>query len=177
MSGRDVRPAGEPGPRGAITRFLLVFAGTFVVLQMAYLEAAGSRLERWLIDAGTVRPAAAIINVLDPLASVRADGPRIASAEAGLNVLRGCEGTELYFLWTAAVLAFPAPWIHRLWALSAGLGVAWMLNQLRIISLFHVVRDHRQWFGLLHGYIAPALLVLLLGLGFAWYVHRLARTR
>lgn len=163
----------EPGTRGAIARFLLVFAGSFMVLQVAYLQAEGTRLERWLIDIGTVRAAAALINGLDPLASVHADGPRLVSPAASLNVLRGCEGTELYFLWIAAVLAFPAPWLTRLGAMSGGLGAAWMLNQLRIVALFSVVRDHRPWFALFHGYVAPALLVLLLGLGFAWYVRRI----
>jgi exosortase/archaeosortase family protein len=163
----------EPGNRGAIARFLLVFAGSFMVLQVAYLQAEGTRLERWLIDISTVRAAAALINGLDPLASVHADGPRLASPAASLNVLRGCEGTELYSLWIAAVLAFPAPWLTRLGAMAGGLGAAWMLNQLRIVALFSVVRDHRPWFALFHGYVAPALLVLLLGLGFAWYVRQI----
>jgi hypothetical protein len=109
--------------------------------------------------------AAAINNTPDPVASERANGPRSASPDAGLNVLRGCEGTEAYVLRIAAVLAFPGPSIRRLWAMAAGPGAAWMLNQLSRA----VLRGPRPSRGVrsaprLRG---PALLVLLLGLGFA----------
>jgi exosortase family protein XrtM len=165
----------DPGPRWAVARFLIIFATVFTSLQLAFLGAEGSRIEHWVIDLGTVQAAATIINTIDPAAAVRAEGPRLASPGVSLNVLRGCEGTELYFLWIAAVLAFPAPWSLRLPALVAGLGAAWALNQVRVIALFYTARDHHGWFALLHGYVAPILLVLLMGLGFAWYVGRVPR--
>jgi hypothetical protein len=91
--------------------------------------------------------------------------PAAASPDAGLNVLRGCEGTEAYVLRIAALLAFPAPSIRRPWAMAAGPGAAWMLNQLSRA----VLRGPRPSRGVrsaprLRG---PALLVLLLGLGVA----------
>jgi exosortase family protein XrtM len=179
-SGETISPGNrqlvpDRGTRRAVARFLIIFATVFTTLQLTFLGAEGSHIEHWVIDVGTVQAAATIINTVDPAAAVRADGPRLASPAASLNVLRGCEGTELYFLWVAAVLAFPAAWSLRLLALMAGLGAAWILNQLRVISLFYVARDHHEWFALLHGYVAPVLLVLVLGLGFAWYVGRVPR--
>jgi exosortase family protein XrtM len=171
----DRQPDPQRGAQPAVARFLIVLVAAFVTLQVAFLGAEGTRIEHWITHLGTVRAAATIINTVDPGSGVRADGPRLASPAVGLNVLRGCEGTELYFLWIAAVLAFPAAWSRRLPAIVAGLAAAWALNQLRVIGLFYVARDHHGWFALLHGYVAPVLLVLLLGLGFVWYVGRTPR--
>lgn len=144
----------------------------FVALQGGLGVAAGTAFERFLIDTATVGVAAAAIDVVDPAAAVRAVGSRLDSGAARLNVLRGCEGTELYCLWIAAVLAFPATAAARATALVAGLGFAYLLNQARIIGLFYVVRDARPAFELAHGYLAPTLLVVLLALAFWWWAGR-----
>lgn len=151
---------------------MLVFVALFVALQGGLLVASGSAVERFLIDTATVRVAAAAIDRIDPDAGVRAVGSRLDSGAARLNVLRGCEGTELYFLWIAAVLAFPATAAARATALLVGLAFAYLLNQARIIGLFYVVRDARPAFELAHGYLAPTLLVVLLALAFWWWAGR-----
>jgi exosortase family protein XrtM len=150
----------------------LLFVALFVALQGGLVAAADSATERFLIDTATVRVAAAAIQSVDPHAGVRAVGSRLDSSAARLNVLRGCEGTELYVLWIAAVLAFPASAAARATALVAGLAFAYLLNQARIIGLFYIVRDARPAFELAHGYLAPSLLVVLLALAFWWWAGR-----
>jgi exosortase family protein XrtM len=165
-------PGGGAGGEHRPFRFLLLFVAIFLALQGALLLSAGTRVERFLIDTATVRVAAGAITLVDPGAGVQAVGSRLDSGTARLNVLRGCEGTELYCLWIAAVLAFPATAGARAKALAAGLAAAYLLNEARIVGLFYVVRDARAAFELAHGYIAPTLLVVLLALGFWWWAGR-----
>jgi hypothetical protein len=43
------------------------------------------------------------------------------------------------------------------------------INQIRVLALFFSLRDHPSWFGLLHGLIAPLMVVILVGMFFlAW---------
>ena len=66
----------------------------------------------------------------------------------------------LFLLLCAGVLAFPARWSAKLWGLLAGLPLAFVLNQLRVVLLYAVVRDHSSQFELIHAYIAPTAFVV-----------------
>jgi exosortase/archaeosortase family protein len=172
------RPAGtanrQPSPVFRPLVFVGVFAAVFTLLQLALLLAGEAGPQRWLVDVGTVQAAGFIMAWLDPAAGVQAEGHRLVTATARLNVLRGCEGTELYFLWIAAVLAFPARRACRAWGLLGGLALAFGLNQARVIGLFYVVRDYPTAFALTHGYLAPLGLVLILGISFWWWSSQAA---
>jgi exosortase/archaeosortase family protein len=90
--------------------------------------------------------------------------------------LPGCEGTELFVLLIAGVLAFPASWPAKLRGLALGLTLAFALNQLRVIGLYAVVRDHASAFDLVHGFVAPTALVVALGAYFwSWSGRAAAR--
>src|SRR5262249_41466915 len=92
---------------------------------------------------------------------------RIASSRVTLNILPGCEGTEVFLLLIAGVLAFPAGLPHRVSGLALGLPLAFAMNQVRIAALYAVVRDRADLFNLVHGYLGPAALVICLG-AFYW---------
>jgi exosortase family protein XrtM len=155
----------QPSRRSGIV-FVGTLIGTFTLLQVGYLALDEAFTRAWVVDFGTVRPAVAFMGWLDPSADVIAQGHRMVGPTARLNVLRGCEGTELYFLWIAAVLALPATWTWRVAGMAGGVFLAFVLNQARVIGLFYVVRDQPGFFPLAHGYLAPGLLVVLLGLAY-----------
>lgn len=138
-------------------RFLLVL----VVLQFAWSQARGTALERAVIDHATVGTAVGLIRMLDPQLPVVAQGARISAPGGGVNVLNGCEGTEVLFLLLAALVA--APLSLRARALGVLLGTVWVfaLNQLRVVALFFSFRSDRALFDQLHGLVAPLLLIVL----------------
>src|SRR5262245_26331835 len=139
-------------------RFLAIFVALFAALQLA---AVTSRhyVADWLV----AWPAQFTLRALYPEDGVAVDENRIESQRARLDILPGCEGTELFVLLIAAVLAFPAPWRARAHGLASGLTLAFALNQLRVVWLYAVVRDHAGSFELVHGLIAPTALVVALG--------------
>ena len=155
--------------RGMELRFALVFLLIFFVLQYAYSASRGSMVEHLVIDIATVQPSAAIINLVTPDTNAMASGHRIISPQGSLSILNGCEGTETMFLLIAAIIAFTAPWRHKLKGALMGIIFVYALNQARIVALFFAVRQNRNWFDLLHGYVAPTIIIVLGCLFFLWW--------
>lgn len=159
-------------PHAPIWRVALVFLLALAALQGGWSALRGSAAERAVIDHATVGTAVALVNRLTPEVAAQAKGARIQAAGGGINVLNGCEGTEVLFLLWAALLAAPLSWRWRLQ--GALLGAVWVfaLNQVRLLALFYSYREDRPLFNLLHGLVAPGLLVAATLLFVAWVYRR-----
>lgn len=94
--------------------------------------------------------------------NVVAQGKIIRSTTNGfaIEIERGCNGVEAMIVLTAAVLAFPAPWRHRLAGLALGFAAIQALNVVRIISLFYLGQWSMTAFEWFHLYIWQALIIL-----------------
>lgn len=154
-----------------------LFGTIFVVLQCLWIAASGSALERLVIDQATVAPAANLIRLITPEVSVVASGSRLTAPSGGINVLKGCEGTEVLFMLVAAFAISGLRWRDRLAGLALGTGLVYVLNQLRLIGLFYAYRQDRALFDFLHGTAGPLVLVALVGLFFVAWLHRFAPER
>jgi exosortase/archaeosortase family protein len=148
--------------------------GLFVMLALTYRELGGSALERWVIEVWTVKPAAALLTWFDPAAGVQAAGARLAAPGGGLNVLRGCEGADVMLLLAAAMAAAPLRWRWRAAGLVAGLGVIFVLNQARLMTLFYAHRSNAAWFDVAHGMLLPLAMVAGAGAFYWAWLRRFA---
>ena len=166
----EVHPS-YPAPHALFWR-VGVFLAIFLALQSGYGASRGGALERAVIDVATVKSAVLLIGWITPEVGARADGPRIKAPGGGLNVLNGCEGTDVVFLLTAAMLISPLAWRWRLAGLAVGLPLVFVLNQGRVLALFYAYRSDRAWFELLHGVVAPLALIVVVGAFFAWWMSR-----
>jgi exosortase/archaeosortase family protein len=164
----------SPAPRRSrpVWFGLAAFLAVFVALQSLYGLAGGSAAEKWIVETATVMPAAGAVALLHPGWQARADGPRLVVGGKRINVRYGCEGTEVVFLLVAAMLATRAGWRWRLAGLLTGIGVVWLLNQMRLVALVHVLMLRREWFASVHGAIAPLLVVTLTALFFLAWLRR-----
>jgi len=145
--------------------FLLIFA----VLQAAWLAARDTWLERLVIHDGTVQPAAAVIRILTPDIAARAERSSVLAPGGGLNILSGCDGTELALLLFAAFFAVRLSGPTRLLGLGSGLVFVFVLNQARIAVLFYAYRWDKALFDTLHTVVCPVVLVAAMALFFyAW---------
>lgn len=167
--GASELPESRP-PRSA-GRALAVFVLIFFALQWGWESLRGTWIERLVVDRVTVAPAAALIGIITPEIPAQASGSSIKAPGGGLNILNGCEGTEVVFLMIAAIVAARLPW--RIGLAGLGLGLLWvfMLNQARILTLFYAFRSNREWFDLLHTAILPAILVALAIVYFHGLLH------
>lgn len=157
-------------------RYELSFAALFLVffftLQFVYSMSRGSAVETAVIDLATVKPSALVVGWISPGEQARAEGHRIVSPHGSLSVLNGCEGTESMFLLLAAMLAYPMPWFAKLKGAALGAVLIYLLNQTRIVALYFAHRNSTAAFALLHGYVAPTLIILLASLLFLWWIGR-----
>jgi exosortase family protein XrtM len=161
----SIQPAPSPGkprtpkPRNRALHFAL-FLAIFAALDFGYYLTRGTVLEHLFIDTLTVRPAAAVINAVDPPASATAAGSSLLTSFGRINIKEGCEGSEGMFLLIAAILPYPVRWLPRLLGMGSGLALMYAMNQLRILSLVASLHWRPTWFASIHGLIAPTCIVL-----------------
>lgn len=152
----------------------LWFAAVYLVLSLGYGWARGTVIDRVLIDFLTVKPAAFWVNQIDSSVSAVASGSRLSAPGGGINVLNGCEGADLLFLVVAALAAAPLDWRARVIGGLAGLAVAYLVNQARVVALFFAARDAPELFATLHGLVLPLLTVGAVAAWFWWFMRRSA---
>jgi len=153
-------PSGLPRQPRRLWVSAMLFLGLFTLLQSGWHAARGTAIERFVIDQATVRTAAWLIESLAPGIGVQATGSRLRAPGGGINILNGCEGTEVFFLLASALLVSPIRWRARLTGLLAGGVLVFVLNQGRVLALFHAYRLDRELFDTLHGLVSPLLLIV-----------------
>jgi len=165
----DIEPPRMPYP---MWLSLALFLGIFAVLQWAWSESRDTWVERLVIHEVTVKPAAALVQLITPEANAKPVAASIKAPGGGLNILNGCEGTEVMFLLIAAFAAVSLGWRQRLVGLALGLILVFALNQARILALFYAFRNDRSLFDLLHTTVLPAVLIATVALYFYAVLHR-----
>jgi exosortase family protein XrtM len=155
-------------------RAALIFVAVFAILQMAYGAAEAQPLRAFMVNELTVRPAAWLLGSLDPATQVWAEGSRLRSPRGGVNVLQGCEGVEVVFLLFAGLACARLPWKRRLTGMLVGVAVVFILNQLRVLSLFYAHLTGPSLFDAVHGAIGPLVMLLLTVLFFLYWIGQAA---
>ena len=77
-----------------------------------------------------------------------------------VSIEAGCNGIEAAIVLIAAMLAFPAPWKHRVIGIFTGLFAVQVLNIVRVISLFYIGQWNMKVFEWAHLYLWQALIML-----------------
>jgi exosortase/archaeosortase family protein len=159
-----------PGGRGPLSwRRLLGFLFLFAALYEGLAQSWELGLGHWIIDDATVAPAAWLARLASGDAAIVADGSHLRSPAASINILYGCEGSDVFMLLCAALLVTPVPWRNRWAGVLAGAACVFLLNQMRVLALFYCLRTHNGWFGSVHGLVAPlALVILIVAFYLAW---------
>lgn len=139
---------------------VVLFLVVVTLLQWGWSEARGTAVERAVIDKATVGTAVAIINNWTPQVQAHASGSRIRAPGGGINVLNGCEGTEVLFLFLAALMAYPLSWRTRIGGIVVGTAFVFVANQVRLITLFYSYQSDRELFDQLHGLVMPLTLIV-----------------
>jgi exosortase H (IPTLxxWG-CTERM-specific) len=103
---------------------------------------------------------AGMVKWFDP--NVLVSGKILQSTANGfaVSIEAGCNGVEATIVLVAAMLAFPAPWKHKIFGLIAGIIAVQGLNIVRIISLFYLGQWNYNVFEWAHLYVWQALIML-----------------
>ena len=92
-----------------------------------------------------------------------------------VSIEAGCNGVEATLVLLAAMLAFPAPWRHKVVGLVIGVVAVQLLNILRVISLFYLGQWNYDVFEWAHLYVWQALIMLDVLVVWLIWVRRVPR--
>ena len=143
-----------------MARFALVFVVALAALFAAELTAPVQRVAVLPWTAGIASASASLMTLVDP--QVVATGKVLRSTATGfaVSIEAGCNGVEAALILIAAMLAYPAPWLHRALGMLAGLAAVQALNIVRVVSLFYVGQWSLKAFEWSHLYLWQALIML-----------------
>jgi exosortase H (IPTLxxWG-CTERM-specific) len=140
-------------------RFLALFLFLVTALFAAELTAP---VQKFLVVPWTsvlAQASAALLTLFDP--QVIAYGKILQNGASGfaISIEAGCNGVEAALILIAAMLAFPAPWKHRLLGILAGLIAIQALNLVRVVSLFYLGQWNQAAFEWAHLYLWQILIM------------------
>lgn len=141
-------------------RFLVVFVA---LLALSFGLELTPWAQAWIVTPWTdavARVSGTLMRVFD--ASITTSGNVIGSTASAfaVSIEAGCNGVEATLVLVAAMLAFPAPWPHRLRGIAIGVVAVQALNVLRVVSLFYLGRWDSAAFEWAHLYVWQALIML-----------------
>lgn len=165
--------ATQPRPFRPV-RFVVVFVTLYAALHALYFAIPDRILRDGVHYHAIVVPAAYLIRVVVRQEPVSAVEGTLSSPRAALSIVRGCDGAGVAFLLMAAVLAFPTSLKRKLLGMLGALGLAYLLNQVRVVGLYFVAAYRHEWFDLLHNFLIPTFIIVVCCLFFAWWVTRSA---
>jgi exosortase/archaeosortase family protein len=99
----------------------------------------------------------AVLNVLGNHTAVQ--GTDIVSSKFGISVVTACTGLFVTGLFLAAVAAFPASWRARLAGAGIGLAGLFVLNVVRLASLYYVGLYWPSALDLIHQLVWQSLVI------------------
>ena len=143
-----------------MTRFVILFC--VYLLALFGVEILNPVQQHVILPftAGVAHVSVWIIHLFDSNVLAQGNEIRSAATGGGIEIVAGCNGVEAVIILLSAVLAFPAPWRHKLIGIALGFLAIQSLNTVRIISLFYLHEWSYVWFDWFHHYLWQALIIL-----------------
>jgi exosortase family protein XrtM len=152
---------------GRLSGFVLVFA----LLHLAWQAFDDSRFEHSVVDGAVVAPAAVLIRAFTPQLEFKVVGNRLWESRGGLNIVKGCDGTETLFLLIAAFAVAPIALRARVVGVLAGIPVVFAVNVMRVLALFYSHHAQPELFGFMHGLVTPAFMVISVAIFYSMWLR------
>ena len=141
-------------------RFLGIFLAVLLALFLAELTPPVQKMIVLPWTAALASASAFIVRLLDPNVLAHGNVLQDARSGSGIAIEAGCNGVEACIMLAAAVFAYPAALRSRLAGLIVGAVAIQLLNLVRIISLYYLVRWSAPAFEFAHLYLWQALIML-----------------
>lgn len=142
-----------------VTRWLVLWL-TLYFIGITVYNASYAYTRDVLIHSLQVRPAAWLIQATLPSMDVHTSVTSIYSGRVELNILRGCDGMEVWIVLISALAAFPVSFARRVRGIIHGTLFIFSFNLLRIVSLFHLALLKPAWFSYAHGVVWQSAILL-----------------
>jgi exosortase H (IPTLxxWG-CTERM-specific) len=77
-----------------------------------------------------------------------------------INIVDGCNGIYAIAILISGVLAYPSSWMLRLWGILLGTLAIFLLNLVRVISLFYIGQRYPGFFEGVHVYVWQPIIIV-----------------
>jgi exosortase/archaeosortase family protein len=160
----------------AARRFAVAFLTVAATLLAIYYfpHAADGAIARALAAFlhGYTAVAGAILRIFDRGLVVAGDS---ISGRYSLRLVKTCDAMDVTILLVSAVLAWPGRWRRRVAAAAMGIAFVFVINVVRICSLYFVGLHLPQHFELIHLELWPLLILLAVVAAFLFLVRWMGR--
>ena len=143
-------------------RFIVVAGILYAAFHFAYNQIPDDYLRNTIYPNVIGHAAAETIKTLTPDRTVVVSNNALISPRAKMNIVRGCDGSGVWFMLSAAIIGFGASFRQTITGLEAGTITDYIINQIRIVGLYYVIEHNRAWFPPVHTYYAPTLIIILI---------------
>jgi exosortase H (IPTLxxWG-CTERM-specific) len=152
------RPKTQSAESG-VRRFLLLFLGLVAAYYLITLIPWVDRNILYPVLEFSARSSSLLINLAGERTTT--NGIRIQGPTFAVAVRRGCDPLEPIVLLGSAIIAFPASWKRRVLGIAVGGSLLFLINILRITSLYWLGKGKSHLFETVHLELWPALFILL----------------
>jgi len=150
-------PPRPPSFAGFVGRLLVYLFAASLLFSLGGLHQRMAPIQR-----GMASMVAAGANLLGADSVV--DGTIIKSPHAALEINHECTAVFVLIVYGTFVLAYPAPWSHRLTGILVGLSTLTAINVARLIVLTVIASKYPTWFAYFHEYFFQGLFIALLAI-------------
>jgi len=136
---------------------LLAYLTGLALLLGSVLNAQYHAVSHWLSE----RTASVVHSLMGLIGNTRVEGVLVWYDGFPVEIVGECVGLYEVIIFSACVLAYPAPARAKWIGLPLGAAVIFVFNLVRIMGLLAVGRYQPQWFDFFHLYFWQSTLVLL----------------
>jgi len=153
-----VAAEGRSSGRYSVLKFLFIF-GILLALFYVFIAFSPFYIKKIVPSHHQLiaRVSGGLLDVLGQDTTVRRKS--IHSSRFSVKIIRGCDAVEAIALYVCAVLAFPLPFLKRLFGIIAGILLLLILNLVRIVSLFLIGVYSPKIFAMMHIDVWQALFI------------------
>jgi len=151
---------------GEIARFYMVFVPCLIAFGIVYLMLRTNPvLDPFLeFNAGIVSAALSLFGV-----SSEVSGATVISSMFSFYVIAECTSLLFTGIFISAVLAWPATKKRKLNGIAIGVAGLFLLNLIRMITLFYIGSSMEGLFDIIHFFVWPIVMVVVtIGLWLFW---------
>ncbi len=99
-----------------------------------------------------------VLNLFGTATSV--SGTHLSSKDFGMNIVDGCNGVFATAILLAGIIAYPSKIRDKAVGISIGIPAIFIINQLRVVSLFYLGRSHPTVFEEVHVYVWQPVIII-----------------
>ena len=156
--------------------FALVFIGLFVTFEFLYFLIPDSILNNVIYPRLITEPCTFIINYFQEDQLSTSYKQYIRSKTANLKIIRGCDGSGVFFLIIAAILAYKTTIMNKLVGILSASIFVYIINMARIIAVYFLISYYPTYFIPFHTLIAPSMIIILTSFLYLFWLTQINNT-